>query len=301
MIKTEKLEYFMLNETVCDLDVTRKNIQIIQENVFDTPAGGKLYTLSFDIPVTVFGKKNYNGRVYDRGPVMKAWDTNVLLQNDMKGSPGNAPQNGKSRLCGEYGHPEIDKNAPNGGLARQMTILPTMASHTIDKYWEKDNVLMNRWTTLAGGYGNILRDRIITGFPAMASTRSVGGVDSSGHVLPGFILVTVDAVMRPSEGSAVMVDGTQSINQFKVPAGQSMSESAVMFDYNSDALKSFLMDESVSRDKIARVCDTMKLDYDSMVLVENTLQISRVDGNERTTVYMPLNKLIGANMYHLFN
>ena len=141
---------------------------------------------------------------------------------------------------------------------------------------------------------------MFTGFPAMASTRSVGGVDAKGHVLPGFVLITVDAVIRPSEGSAVALPGTTKVNSFQIPMGQSMTESAVPVDMMSEGFKDFLLSESVSREKIEVVCDVMKLDYDSMVLTENSLQISRVEGNERTTVYMPLNKLVGANAYRLF-
>ena len=300
MIKTDRIEYLMINESLVDPDFAQSNTHVIRENAFETPVG-KLLTVTFDIPVTVFGKKNFNGRVYDHDIVMNAWDKNTLLQNDLKGSPGNGPQNGKSRLCGEYSHPEIQPGAANGGLARQMTINPQFASHTIDKYWEKDNVLYNQWTTLAGGYGDMMRDRIFTGFPAMASTRSVGGVDARGHVMPNLVLITVDGVIRPSEGSAVMLGGTTKVNNFTIPAGQSMTESAVPIDVQSEGFKDFLLSEAVSRDKIAVVCDAMKLDYDSMVITESALQISRIDGNQRTTVVMPLNKLVGANAYRLWN
>ena len=60
------------------------------------------------------------------------------------------------------------------------------------------------------------------------------------------------------------------------------------------------MDEAVGREKISMVCDTFKLDYDSMEINEGCIKIGRVDGNTRTTVVLPLNRVVDAEYWRLF-
>lgn len=302
MVKTDRIEYYMLNETMVDPEVNSSQFQIVDESAVPG-TNGNLTTVTYDCILTEFGRKNWNGRIYDHDPFMKAINNNALFQNDLKNNGG---------VGSEMSHPTINQGEPNNGLARQMTIDPTRLCALLKKYWEDGKYLKGTFTTVVGGWGDVLRDRILTGIPAMVSSRSIGGVDASGHVLPNLIIICWDHVLRMSSQDARMIPGTVKINNYAlpsavaqqvisaVPTGSSMTESAVPIDMMSDDFKSFLLSESVSREKIEVLCDTMKLDYDSMVLTENSLQISRIDGNERTTVYMPLNKLIGANAYRLF-
>ena len=302
MVKTDRIEYYMLNETMVDPEVNSSQFQIVDESTVPG-TNGNLTTVTYDCILTEFGRKNWNGRTYDHDIFMKAINNNALFQNDLKNNGG---------VGSEMSHPTINQGEPNNGLARQMTIDPTRLCALLKKYWEDGKYLKGTFTTVVGGWGDVLRDRILTGIPAMVSSRSIGGVDANGHVLPNLIIICWDHVLRMSSQDARMIPGTVKVNNYAlpsavaqqvisaVPTGGSMSESAVPIDMMSDDFKSFLLSESVSREKIEVLCDTMKLDYDSMVLTENSLQISRIDGNERTTVYMPLNKLIGANAYRLF-
>ena len=189
-------------------------------------------------------------------------------------------------------------------LARQMTIFPPNACWTINKYWQEGNLLMGECTTLAGGYGDMVRDRILTNYPAMASSRAIGGTDKSGNVLPGYTAITFDCVIRPSHKVAYQVKGSETINEFPIvtPSKNTMSESAVLINpENSDALKQFLLDESASRTQIYTVCEALGLDADTMTITENAVKISRIneDGSLQQVV-MPLQKLVNASYYHLF-
>lgn len=160
---------------------------------------------------------------------------------------------------------------------------------------------MSNVTSVAGGYGDMLRDRVLSGTPAMASSRGIGGCDANGNVLPGYNLITWDAVFRPSHKEAYADMSTIKVNTFGIPEGNTMQESVTKIDLKSDSFRDFLLTESISRDKIERVCETMKLDYGSMVLDENSLKITRIDGTTKTTVVMPLRKLVGANQHYLFD
>ena len=293
MLKTDKIEYLAINEMFVDEEIAAANSGILHENSIDGPTG-RLLTLTFKVVLSEYGKKNWNGRIYTRDVLWNAIEKNPLFQNDIK----------HKALGMEIQHPQVEKGVND--LQRQLTIAPVYVASTLDRYWEEGNLLMGECTTVVGGWGDVLRDRILTGIPPMVSSRSVGGVDSKGYVLPNLSVVTWDNCWRPSCQLAYGVPGSAKLNTFAIPSGTTvsaipMSESATfVVDINSDSFKDFLLTESVSRDRISVVCDTMGLDYDSMVLTENTLQISRIDGNERTTVYMPLNKLVGANAYRLF-
>lgn len=293
MVKTDTVEYLAINETFVDVDTVNKHAGILHENTVDTP-NGQLHTVTFKVVLSEYNKRNWNGRTYSRDVLWNAIEKNPLFQNDIK----------HKALGMEIQHPEIRKG--ENEMARQMTISPVYVASTLDKYWEEGSRLMGECTTVVGGWGDILRDRILTGIPPMVSSRSVGGVDGKGNVLPGLVVITWDNCWRPSCQIAYGVPGSVKMNNYQIPMGTTvsaipMSESATFgISINNEDFKNFLLSESVSREKIGVVCDAMKLDYDSMVLTENTLQISRVDGNERTTVYMPLNKLVGANAYRLF-
>lgn len=288
MITRETISYCLLNETLVDEDTALENREILRENVTLSPSGARLCTLTFKQVLQSFATRNWNGRVYDQNTVVKAIETNPLIQHDLK----------MHTWTGEYGHPQIEKG--QNELARQMTIFPPNACWTIDRYWVEGNLLMGECTTLAGGYGDMMRDRILTGYPAMASSRAIGGMDDRGRVLPGYMLVTFDGVIRPSHKEAYAAMDTVKENLFNVPAGNTMSESAVPISYNSESFKNFLLSESASHEKIARVCDALDIDYDSMELTETAIRIVKVDGNQRTTVLLPLNKIIQAEYHNLF-
>lgn len=292
MIYRENVDFYLIQNTLVDPDLATKKRRIISENVVNTECG-KLFTITYNQVLQDFGVRNWNGRIYTMDIVMKALNGNPLIQHDIKMGTWTA----------EYGHPHIEKG--QNELARQMTINPTLACNTINHYWVEGNLLMGECTTLAGGYGDVLRDRILTNYPAMASSRAVGGVDKTGTVLPGYTVVTFDTVIRPSHKTAYMVKGSEHINEFpmlpSVTNPNTMSECAIKYDYSADpSFKDFLMDEAVGREKISMVCDTFKLDYDSMEINEGCIKIGRVDGNTRTTVVLPLNRVVDAEYWRLF-
>lgn len=290
MMKSEKIKYYLINETTADEELTLRHHEILSENVTDT-LNGKLWTLTWKQVLQSFGVRNWNGRVYDKDIVVKALDTNPLIQNDIK----------SKAWCGEYGHPIIEKGMNE--LARQMTIFPPNMCWRINKYWVEGNLLMGEVTSVSGGYGDILRNRVLTGLPAMSSSRAIGGVDKSGHVLPGYTAITFDAVCRCSHKEALGVPGTEKINEFPIQTGQmnTMTESAVAFDYMTDpSFKDFLLSESSSKTQINMLCDTFKLDYDSMVITENAVTFTSTDRDQINKIVIPLNQLINAEYYNLF-
>ena len=285
----EQLKYYLFNETTADEETTMKYREILHENVVNTPSG-KLWTLTFKQVLQSFGVRNWNGRIYDAPIVMKALDSNPLIQTDIR----------NDTWCGEYGHPIIEKGMNE--LARQMTIFPPNACWKISKYWQEGNLLMGECTTLAGGYGDILRDRIVTGFPAMSSSRAIGGVDKSGHVMPGYQIIVFDVVVRPSHKEAYQVNKSEIVNEFPIPTAQtnSMTESAISFNYQDPSFADFLLSESSSKQQINMLCDTFKLDYDSMTITESAVKFSRIENGQKTSVVIPMNRLINAEYYNLF-
>ena len=289
MIKKEPIQYYLFNETTVDEEVTMKHREILSENVVNTP-GGKLWTLTFKQVLQSFGVRNWNGRIYDAPIVMKALDSNPLIQTDIK----------NDTWLGEYGHPIIEKGMNE--LARQMTLFPPNACWKISKYWQEGNLLMGECTTLAGGYGDILRDRIVTGLPAMSSSRAIGGVDKSGHVMPGYQICYFDSVVRPSHKEAYQVNKSEQVNEFSIPTAQtnSMTESAVAFNYQDPSFADFLLSESSSKQQINMLCDTFQLDYDSMTITESAVKFSKIENGQKTSVVIPMNRLINAEYYNLF-
>lgn len=290
MMKSEKIKYYLINETTADEELTLRHHEILSENVTDT-LNGKLWTLTWKQVLQSFGVRNWNGRVYDKDIVVKALDTNPLIQNDIK----------SKAWCGEYGHPIIEKGMNE--LARQMTIFPPNMCWRINKYWVEGNLLMGEVTSVSGGYGDILRNRVLTDLPAMSSSRAIGGVDKSGHVLPGYTAITFDAVCRCSHKEALWVPGTEKINEFPIQTGQmnTMTESTVAFDYMTDpSFKDFLLSESSSKAQINMLCDTFKLDYDSMVISESAVTFTSTDRDQINKIVIPLNQLINAEYYNLF-
>lgn len=285
-VNKEQIEYYLLNETLVDEETNAKHHKILRENVIERE-GQKILTLTFRQVLQSQNVRNWNGRIYD--DLMKPIETNPLIQHDLKmGTWG-----------GEYGHPQIEKG--QNELARQMTLWPPAVCWIVKNPHMEGNLLIGECTTTAGGYGDMLRDRILSGVPAMASSRAIGGVDKTGRVLPGYTLCYIDSVFRPSHKEAYMKNGTVQANSFNVPTGNTMSESAVKLDYTNDpSFKDFLLSESVSKQQISMVCDSLNLDYDSMVITENALKISKIEGTTKSTVVMPLNKLIGAEYWRLF-
>lgn len=288
MIRKETCNYFILHETTVDEDLAMEKRRILKENVVQTN-GVNLFTVTYQQVLQDFGVRNWNGRTYKRDIVMNAINRNPIIQHDVK----------MGTWCGEYGHPQIEKGTKE--LERQMTIYPPLACNTINRYWEEGNLLMGECTTLADGMGEMLRDRILTGFPAMASSRAIGGVDKNGNVLPGYTVITFDSVIRPSHKTAYQVNGSTKVNNFNIPSGQTMSESATNIDITqSQSFSDFILSENSSKQQINMLCDTFHLDYDSMVISENAIKFSRFDGHEKTTVVMPIRQLINAEYYNLF-
>lgn len=287
--RNEEVKYYLLDETMVDPDLAAEKREILHENI--SGINDSLYTLTYKQVLQDFGVRNWNGRIYDENIVMPAIDNNPLIQYDLKMGTWTA----------EYGHPLIEKGVNE--IARQMTIFPQNACNTINKYWREGNLLMGECTTLAGGYGDILRDRILTKYPAQASSRALGGVDAKGKVLPGYTVITFDTIIRPSHKVAYQVAGSEVLNQFPIQTGSAntMAESAIYYDYTKDpSFKDFLLSESSSKQQINMLCDTFSLDYDSMVITENAMKIERVDGNNKQTVIIPLRNLVNGEYYNLF-
>lgn len=289
MIQSSPIEYMLLSETMVDEDVAMRRRKVINENAISVN-GVNLFTVTYEQILQDFGVRNWNGRIYQMEGTMKAIQNNPLIQHDLS----------KGTWTAEYGHPDL--GSAKNELARQMTIDPKNACNTINKIWTEGNYLIGECTTLAGSWGDVLRDRILTNYPAMASSRAVGGVDKNGNVLDGYTLVTYDTVIRPSHKTAYQKGDRNSvnINNFRVGTGNTMSECAMKIDYKSDAFKDFLLTESVSRDRIDRVCDTFGIDYSSMTIQGNNVYLTRINENAVETVVLPINKLVNANYYNLF-
>jgi len=287
---TSEAKYYILNQTMVDEDTAMKHRQIISENTVSGVAN--LFTITYNQVLQDFGVRNWNGRTYTESITLNALNNNPLVQHDIK----------KGTWTSEYGHPII--TAGMNEIARQMTIFPPNACNTINKYWVEGNLLMGESTTLAGGYGEILRDRILTHYPAMASSRALGGVDKQGRVLPGYTIVTFDTVIRPSHKTAYQVAGSEHINSFpiKTEVQNTMSETAVAYDFTKDpSFKDFLLSENSSKMQIDMLCGTFDLDYNTIAITENALTIDQVKDGSLNKIIIPLNRLVNAEYYNLFN
>ncbi len=282
--------YYFINETLADPEVAMSKREILSENVIESN-GLKLLTVTFKQVLQDFGVKNWNGRIYDQKQTVSAINSQPLIQNDIK----------NKTWTGEYGHPIIEKGMNE--LARQMTIFPPNACWTIDKYWEEGNILMGQCTTLSGGYGDLVRDRIFTNYPAQASSRAIGGVDSNGRVLPNYTPITYDCVIRPSHKVAYMVKGSETVNQFPINTGKmnTMSESVVAFDPTNDAtFADFILSENSTKSKINMLCDTFKIDASSMKITSSDITFTTMNENGIVDVRIPIRQIVGAEYYNLF-
>lgn len=285
----QPVNMYMFNETVVDPDLAMEKREILHENTFDNN-GIKLFTLTFKQVLQDFGVRNWNGRNYSDTIVMNGLDKNPMIQHDIK----------MHTWSGEYGHPIIEKGMNE--LARQMTIFPPNICWTIDKYWKEGNLLMAECTTVSGGYGDLVRDRILTGYPAQASSRAIGGCDKQGMVLPGYMPITFDCVVRPSHKIAYMVKDSERINEFPINTGtqNTMAESATTFDYTSESFKNFLLSENSTKQQIGMLCDSMHLDYDTMTLTENCIVFQSIGDKGLSTVKIPIRQMVQAEYYNLF-
>ena len=291
----EPFAYYFLNETLVTPEEAEKSFKILSENTTEFLGNG-LTTLTYNQVLQSFARRNWNGRVYQKENTLKALESNPILQYDLKMGTWTA----------EYGHPSIEKG--ENELKRQMTIDPVKACNTINKYWIEGDLLMGECTTLAGGWGDVLMRRCLTGFPPMASSRAIGGVDSKGNVLPGYTIVTFDTVIRPSHKEAYAVKGSEHTNNFATkglvaPSGNTMTESAVVIDVagkNAESFKNFVLSEASSKESINILCDALGLDYDTLSINENCVEISRINDTDISTVRIPLKNLINAEYYRLF-
>lgn len=287
----QKAEYYLINEALVSPEVSEKHHEILHENIISAPNGNKLMTITFKQVLQDFGVRNWNGRIYSKDLVMNAITNNPLIQHDLKMAGGVAQ---------EYGHPLIEKGMNE--LARQMTIFPPNCCSTWCNYRTEGNLLIGEVTTLAGGYGDMLMNRVLTGHPAQASSRAIGGVDKNGNVLAGYSLITFDMVERPSHKSAFMDRSSVTPNFFNIPgSSNTMSESAVKYDFTQDpSFTDFLMTESSSRQQIEMLCETFAIDPASITVDKKSVKLKRLDENGIQTVIIPLRKLVDAAYYNLF-
>lgn len=283
-------KYYILNETLVDPDVALKHREILSENVVNV-GGRQLLTITFKQVLQDFAR-NWNGRIYRAQNIMNAITRNPLIQHDLK----------MNTWSGEYGHPLITKNDKKGiDLTRQFTIFPPNACWTIANPRIEGDYLVGECTTLAGGYGDMVRDRVLTNFPAQASSRAIGGVDRNGEVTPDYTLITYDCVIRPSHKTAYMDTNTVKFNQFQIPTGQSMTECVAPYDFTNDpSFSNFLLSESSSKEQIEMLCETFHLDVDSMVVGKKNVSFRSVNENGVQTIIIPLNRLVNVEYYNLF-
>lgn len=285
----QKAEYYLLNEDLIAPDTSEKHHKILHENITTAPNGSKLMTITFKQALQDFGVRNWNGRIYSKELVMNGIKNNPLVQHDLK----------MGTWTGEYSHPLIEKGMNE--LARQMTIDPKNACWTISEPWVEGNILFAECTTLAGGYGDILMNRALTGFPPQASSRAIGGVDKNGNVLNGYTVITFDAVIRPSHRIAYADMSTVKVNDFSVPNASTMSESAVPYDFTKDdSFKDFLLSENTSKVQINMLCETFDIDPMSITIDKKFLKMKRMNETGSQTIVIPLNKLVDMEYYNLF-
>lgn len=288
----QKAEYYLINESLVDPDVSEKHHEILHENIITAPNGNKLMTVTFKQVMQDFGVRNWNGRIYSKDLVMDAINNNPLIQHDLKMAGG---------VASEYGHPIIEKGMNE--IARQMTIFPPNCCSVWSNYRCEGNLLIAENTTLAGGYGDVLMNRILTGYPAQASSRAIGGVDKNGNVLKGYTPITFDQVIRPSHKTAVMDMSSIKSNYFSIPTDQAntMSESVVKYDFTKDpSFKDFLMSENTSKAQINLLCETFNIDPMSITIDNKFLKMKRINENGSQTIVVPLNKLVDMEYYNLF-
>ena len=160
---------------------------------------------------------------------------------------------------------------------------------------------MGECTTLADGYGEMLRDRILTNYPAMASSRAIGGMDKNGKVLPGYTIVTFDTVIRPSHKEAYQVPNSERVNTFSAAPGNTMMESTYVVDVTKDpSFASFLLSESSSKQQIDILCEALGLDYSSLQIDGKNAKMQRITESSVDTVIIPLSTLINTSYYNIF-
>ena len=288
----QKANYYLINESLVTPDVSEKHHEILHENIITSPTGNKLMTVTFKQVMQDFGVRNWNGRIYTKENVMNAINNNPLIQHDFKMAGG---------VASEFGHPIIEKGMNE--LARQMTLFPPNCCSTWCNYRTEGNLLIAENTTLAGGYGDILMNRILTGYPAQASSRAIGGVDKNGNVLPNYSLITFDQVVRPSHAKSFADMSSIKANYFSVPTGQqnTMSESAVPYDFTKDdSFKDFLLSENTSKAQINMLCETFDIDPMSITMDKKFLKMKRMNETGSQTIVIPLNKLVDMEYYNLF-
>ena len=284
----QDFEYYYLNQTCVDEDTARKHLAPIGESVVSI--GGKDYTtLTYKQVLQSFGQQNWNGRTYVLQDTVNALNSNPLIQHDIA----------NKSWAVEYGHPILEKGMNE--LQRQMTILPERSCNTINKYWTEGNLLMGESTTLYGGWGEVLMGRILTKFPAMASSRAVGGMDKNGRVLPGYTIVTFDTVIRPSHKEAYHINKSEIVNSFAAPVGNTMSECVMKLDIAKDeAFKNFVLSESAGSGRVERVLETLGLDYSSIAIDGKNLKIKKINESSINTVFIPLRKIVSMEYHNLF-
>jgi len=140
-------------------------------------------------------------------------------------------------LVGEYGHPVFEAGVmptTDQYIRRITTISPEKMSHMITKLWLDGEYVMGHVKTLHTTYGQdmtnfILLDKGTIGFSlrALGTTKKVNGVEV---VQPqGFIFVTYDAVINPSNNVAKFNPNTMNMVQ------SSLTESV---DYSKQLLNS---------------------------------------------------------------
>ena len=83
MITTERVDYYLIQNTLVDPDLATSKRKVIRENVTEFE-GRRLYTLTYQQVLQDFGVRNWNGRIYTRDIVMRALDGNPLIQYDIK-------------------------------------------------------------------------------------------------------------------------------------------------------------------------------------------------------------------------
>jgi hypothetical protein len=288
--KLETLDIAIINRTMVDPDLAMSKRKILSENIVKSPTGQDLYTVRYQQCLqscSMGGSKlvNWNGRSYPLDLITGGIKNNPIIQHELSNGTWTA----------EYGHPyEPNKEA---AMARQNTIDPKTASNTIKKWWVDGNLIMAECETLAGEWGDVLAKRILTGYPAMASLRSIGRMKGDGEVAPqGFWIITYDTVTRPSHKEAMQKGGANILT----PSSHTMNESVTTIKTGGNDVASFILQES-HRD-IEMISAIHRLNMDTMRIEGDNILLDRMssDGLQLETVIIPIKVIMGASYHQLF-
>jgi hypothetical protein len=302
--KVEALNLLVLSETITDPEISMMKREIISESVVEH-AGVKIPIVRFKevlqstIPdgASRSSFRNWNRRGYMTKTVMKALDTNPIIQFELTAGP-----NKSSVWCAEYGHPwESD---PKAALQRQNIVDPKFICKKTNKYWVESyngmDLIMGESETLPGGWGDVLASRILGNLPAMASIRSIGKAGADGIVMDDLWVICFDSVVRQSHKEAMQVGKAEIVLPTNFNETHTMNESAIMVPLNDNDAATMILSENTRNIHMAAAM--MNFDPSTISIVNENVTMSRIssDGMTKETLYLPFKSFVGMNYMKLF-